>query len=293
MKAKIILIPLLTMSCLLGSCEKAGEFITVGEYLDITNDEGTGYFTVNNITTKDYECTVQNIFKKYIKDLTKESKYTVPQEECESISFDIAGDYKYYSSFSVIVFSIGQVNTYCSGSKKAQETTYLIDEQIAKSLIKEVKDRYDEIVTIIAESEQTAIEEHNVDQFFMAANALTNKTFKYYDLSYDNNTGQLIGSQSYTINDTDGSLTDELMAVGYNYMPLNHSTRKDYSIEYKINDNWYFRLFSSNYYVATVTYKYSNPFYDTEVQMDYNVNDREIREKVDTFINNVRSIAIK
>ena len=291
MKIKLLLIPVTMMSYLLSGCEKTGEFINIGEYVNMTNEEGSGYFRIGEEYMRDYECVVQNIFKKYVNDdLTKENNFYYPEEESEYVSFEISGEYKNYSFFAIDVFSTGHINTMCTGTRKPQNTTYLIDKQIAESIVKETKDRYDEINTIINEYEQNAINEHNIDKFFEAAEALENKTFTFDDITYGNNE-TIVSSKTYTITDADGSLTSEMKDIGYNYMPLNHSKRKDYSIEYKINDGWYLRIFSSYYYVACVYYTYSNPFYETTVQMDYNINDHEMRTKTDAFIDKIKQLA--
>lgn len=283
MKTKILLVPLMMMSCLLGSCAIEGEFIELSEYANIVDQEGAGYFEYNETTTRDYECSVQTIFKKYTSDLTATKKEVFPEGECDYVSLALNGDYKNYSYFTIYVYSEGILNTYCSGSRKSQTTSYAIDEQVAKSLIKEVKDRYDEINRIVQESEDAAIEEHNIDKFFEAAESLDKKSFEYRYIFYDNN-GVVEHSYSYPINDNDGSLTRELKDVGYRYMPLHQSSRKDYCVQYKISDNWYFELFNTNYYIAMIHYFYSNPFYETEVKMCYDIDDRT---KVDTLVDKI------
>ena len=281
MKKKLLIIPFMMMSSLLGGCQQSeGEFIPINEYLILTNDEGNGYFDIENLSTPDYECAVQNIFKKYVKNLEKADKHKYPELESESVSFSIGAEYKNYTYFKIDAYSEGLINTCCTGNRRTQETSYIIDEQEAKNLIQEVKDRYEEINDIIEEDKQEAIDGHNVDKFFEAADKLSEKTFTYTHNEYSQN-GSLESYKNYTINDTDGSLTEDLKNVDYRYMPKHHSTRKDHSINYKINDNWYFQLFSSYYYVATVTYKYKNTFFDTEVQMAYDIEDRT---KVDSLI---------
>lgn len=288
MKTKILLVPLMMMSCLLGSCTPKGEFIEISEYANIVDQEGAGYFEFNETTTRDYECGVQNIFKKYTSDLTATKANVFPNGQCDYVSLALNGDYKNYSYFTIYVYSEGILNTYCSGSRKAQQTTYAIDEQVAKSLIKEVKDRYDEINNIVQESENAAIEEHNIDKFFEAVESLEKKSFEYSHRIYDDK-GYVEHSYNYLINDNDGSLTSELKDVGYRYMPDHQSRRKDYCIQYKINDGWYFELFNTDYYTAMVHYSYSNPFYETEVKMCYDINDRT---KVDTLVEKIHNSVI-
>lgn len=283
MKIKVLLVPLMMMSCLLGSCTPEGEFIEISEYANVVSKEGPGYFEYNETTTRDYECVVQNIFNKYISNLTATKADVFPEGQCDYVSLALNGDYKDYSYFTITVYSEGILSTYCSGSKASQQSSYSIDEQIAKSLIKEVKDRYDEINRIVQESEDAAIEEHNIDKFFIAAEHLEKKSFKYTHRIYDNK-GSVEQSYNYTINDNDGSLTSELKDVGYRYMPAHKSRRTDYCIQYKINDSWYFELFNTDYYIAVVHYLYSNPFYETEVKMAYDIDDRT---KVDTLVDKI------
>ena len=292
MKRKLVLLPIILMSTFLGACQKEREHINVEEYLNVKPSDGYAYFSVGEDNKIDYEGKVQNIFKKYLNDLTAEPRYYFPQEECDYVGLSIYGEYKGFSSFTINVYGVGQINTYCSGEYKPQETTYLIDESVAKALIKEVTDRRDEIDSIIKQSEETAIEEHNVDKFFEILESVSNKSFKYQDITYTPQ-DQMAGVTTYTVNDTDGSLTEELKNIGYHYMPNNHSKRRDFSIEYKVNDNWYLRIFSSYYYIATVTYKYSNPFYETEVQMDYNINDNAERTRTNAFIEKIRELVIR
>ena len=276
------------VSCLLGSCTPEGEFIELSEYANIEGTEGAGYFDYNEITTRDYEYGVQNIFKKYTSDLVATKVDAVPEGDYYYASLSLNGDYKNYNYFTIYVYSVGLIHTYCSGSRKSQSTTYSIDEQIAKSIIKEVKDRYDEINRIIKESEDAAIEEHNIDKFFEAVESLERKSFEYFYRIYDYK-GSVENSYDYRINDNDGSLTNELKDVGYTYMPAHKSRRTDYCIQYKINNNWYFELFNTNYYIAMVHYSYSNPFYETEVKMCYDIDDRT---KVDTLVDKIHNSVI-
>lgn len=229
---------------------------------------------------------MQKIFKKYIDNLTKADKFIIPEYGAESVSFEIGAEYKHYTYFVVRAYSNGQINTHCNGNRKTQNTTYLIDEQLAKNLIQEVKDRYDEINDIIEQSRQTAIEGHNIDKFFEAAEALSSKSFVYRNVTEEQNS-TIVDTKNHEIKDVDGSLTAELKDVGYRYMPDHKSRRKDNCLDYKINDDWYFQLFNTQYYIATVTYKYENPFFETEVQMAYDINDRS---KVNTFVAKIQEM---
>ena len=111
---KLLLIPLIMMTCLIGGCKTEGEFIEISEYANIEDKEEDGYFSIKETTTKDYECAVQNIFKKYTSNLTATKRDSFGEEgPGEYVSLSLNADYKNFSYFKIEVYSIGILSTHC------------------------------------------------------------------------------------------------------------------------------------------------------------------------------------
>ncbi len=310
MKKKVIIIPVILLSSLLGACHRLSLFepkevspVSIQGWLSVSKNpsedpNGSEFWIKDNDEEKtryyDYELKVRDILEANIANHSgnEVKSNDIARSNLDFIGYQIRANYNHLDGCVIYVYEDGTITTQAYGSgwgaPKPQFYVYDVGKTVTDKIISEVKERYYEIDETLNNIYETVKEEATLDKFFTTVEESTTPALiKYRETRKDEE------ENTFNYHDDDRSVLKDLKELEYT------PKEKEYKIDilpmitYGVTDNWTLQIFcgwnEANYDVAAIDYIYEGPYkgyYSTHYVFYYSINTAKASALVETIRSN-------
>ena len=263
MNKKLLLLPVILMSSFMSACGIRTERISLDEILDYAKESHSPYYCVSDKTDDfgfnyelyaDYGFSIYDIIKTNLVGATLVGKvdgYTGSyNSKSVEYRFDTPKQHKKMDYFTIYVYDDGTVNTCASGTgwffyPKDQYTEYQISKEAANKIINDTKAVVEENEAIKEEKQNEAKEYATFENFFKEYAKKENASIEYRLLDgYNDHFGHYF--KTYTIDDKDGDVLEDLMGLEYQFEEYRINIDSEQNIIVHANSDWFMIIDSTS-----------------------------------------------
>ena len=263
MNKKLLLLPVILMSSFMSACGIRTERISLDEILDYAKESHSPYYCVSDKTDDfgfnyelyaDYGFSIYDIIKTNLVGATLVGKvdgYTGSyNSKSVEYRFDTPKQHKKMDYFTIYVYDDGTVNTYAGGSgwpfcPKDQYTEYQISKEAANKIIDDTRAVVEENEAIKEEKQNEAKEYATFENFFKEYAKKENASIDYrLRTEYNGRYNQYY--KTYTIDDKDGDVLEDLMGLEYQFEEYRINIDSEQNIIVHANSDWFMIIDSTS-----------------------------------------------